>query len=645
MLSPIEISKIKLVIWDLDETFWQGTLSEEGISEIPENSQLVINMASSGVISSICSKNDEGPTINRLSDMGISDYFVFKSINWDSKGLRCNNIIKEMGLRPQNVLFIDDNISNLNEVKFYCEGIAAELPENIIPSLIEFFSVKEGEDKKFVRLNQYKILEKKYIAKKGSNSNEEFLYASNIKVSIHNDCNNNIERIHELISRSNQLNFTKNRDYLNELRSKINNKRISTGYVSVSDNYGEYGIVGFYAFDKDNVYHFVFSCRTIGLGIEQYIFNKLKIPQFKIAEPVVSEIFNTNIPEWINNKKDINGLDQSDMSFNSSKEIKILMKGPCDMSSVLRYLKNHEDYIETEYSYVDDKTGFFIEHHNHSTNIINNLKNDKFINNELNEDCIFNTDSFFKSKITNVYDVLVLSSLIEANLGIYKNKEYGFKTAFGEAAFSLCDEKNWDGYINGDIYNANVKFTREWLEKFASKYEYIGNIKPSQYVKNIEYIHKHLGGKTLIFVTAGSELKYNGDTTLGYKDRHVTHKEFNHELQKLAKKNEQIKILDYNQCIVGHEDYTNNINHFTSTVYFTSKNGRRCGRIELDPTKQPNFHMPISLAKTTLWFLSPILKLLGGWKMLLIILIKAIAVVGWRRGWVKKLAKRFLTKG
>ena len=69
------------------------------------------------------------------------------------------------------------------------------------------------------------------------------------------------------------------------------------------------------------------------------------------------------------------------------------------------------------------------------------------------------------------------------------------------------------------------------------------------------------------------------------------------------------------------------------------------GKIRLDPTKRHDFHMPIFRVKKVLWFLSPILKLLGGWKMLLIILMKGIAVAGWRRGWWKKLAKRFLTKG
>ena len=67
--------------------------------------------------------------------------------------------------------------------------------------------------------------------------------------------------------------------------------------------------------------------------------------------------------------------------------------------------------------------------------------------------------------------------------------------------------------------------------------------------------------------------------------------------------------------------------------------------IKLDPTKLQELLMPIFKAKKILWFLSPILKLLGGWKMLLITLMKGITVVGRGRGWWKKPAKRFLTKG
>ena len=51
------MEKIKVVIWDLDETFWEGTLSEGEVVYSQRNHDVVIKLASRGIVSSICSKN------------------------------------------------------------------------------------------------------------------------------------------------------------------------------------------------------------------------------------------------------------------------------------------------------------------------------------------------------------------------------------------------------------------------------------------------------------------------------------------------------------------------------------------------------------------------------------------------------------
>ena len=53
------LEPIRLIIWDLDDTFWKGTLTEGGIEAfIQENHDLVPALAQRGIMSSICSKND-----------------------------------------------------------------------------------------------------------------------------------------------------------------------------------------------------------------------------------------------------------------------------------------------------------------------------------------------------------------------------------------------------------------------------------------------------------------------------------------------------------------------------------------------------------------------------------------------------------
>ena len=67
----IDIKTIKLIVWDLDDTFWKGTLSEGGATSIAENIQLVKDSTDAGIINSICSKNEPEPTIAHLKELEI----------------------------------------------------------------------------------------------------------------------------------------------------------------------------------------------------------------------------------------------------------------------------------------------------------------------------------------------------------------------------------------------------------------------------------------------------------------------------------------------------------------------------------------------------------------------------------------------
>ena len=40
----MDFSKIKLIIWDLDETLWKGTLSEESVVLPDEHKNLIIKL-------------------------------------------------------------------------------------------------------------------------------------------------------------------------------------------------------------------------------------------------------------------------------------------------------------------------------------------------------------------------------------------------------------------------------------------------------------------------------------------------------------------------------------------------------------------------------------------------------------------------
>ena len=68
------------------------------------------------------------------------------------------------------------------------------------------------------------------------------------------------------------------------------------GYVTVSDKFGDYGIVGFFAIENGWCEHFLFSCRTIGLGIEQYVYASLGWPALQVVGEVVKEVDKSPAP-------------------------------------------------------------------------------------------------------------------------------------------------------------------------------------------------------------------------------------------------------------------------------------------------------------------------------------------------------------
>src|ERR1041385_6997326 len=209
--GPIQ-DKVKLIVWDLDDTFWEGTLEEGGITPIDSNLALVRELCRRGIISSICSKNDHARTKTKLEELGIWDHFVFPAISFAPKGKAIAQMIEAAALRPQNVLFIDDNPINREEVKFFNPEIMTAHPTEVLSTLLEHPHLAGKPDPELTRLKQYQFLQRKVEEREASDlSNEDFLRASNLQVTIDQDVLENFDRVVELINRTNQLNYTKRR--------------------------------------------------------------------------------------------------------------------------------------------------------------------------------------------------------------------------------------------------------------------------------------------------------------------------------------------------------------------------------------------------------------------------------------------------
>lgn len=348
--TPIK-NQIKMVIWDLDDTFWEGTLSEGPIKVVEKNIEIVITLAKRGIVSSICSKNDFSDTKEKLQEIGVWDYFVFPFIEFSPKGAAVSAIIDQANLRPDNVLFLDDNHINRAEAAHLLPTLMVGHPAAILPDLLDTPHATGKLDESLSRLTKYKQLEKKKGDQAGSTlSNADFLRSCRIFTSIDYDVDKDIERIIELINRSNQLNFTKKRLDSAEDVEKFNLllKRwdIYAGSVSVRDMYGDYGIVGFYMARKTEgvheLIHFVFSCRTINMGIEQFVYEQLGEPDLTVVEPVSNPVKYFEKVDWIST-----GQDSIEAKSSISSE-RLIFIGSCDLAAVSTYCStNSREFVNS----------------------------------------------------------------------------------------------------------------------------------------------------------------------------------------------------------------------------------------------------------------------------------------------------------
>lgn len=301
-------NNVKLVIWDLDDTFWSGTLAEGDIVPNPTNHEIIKTLCQRGIMSSICSKNNFEQAKATLEKLDIWNYFIFPKIEFSPKGKLIGSIIEEANLRVENVLFIDDHRLNREEVTHFCPGIMTADPIDILDNLLEAPQLAGKEDTDLTRLYQYKNLQKKIIDRAQSQlENEKFLRECGIRVEIDHDLEGQFDRIVELANRSNQLNFTKIRletpEAIDEFHELCASYGSSIGTIRVSDRYGDYGIVGYYVLRKvgatEELVHFVFSCRAMNIGIEQYVHERLGEPSCKIVPPVANPIKAFKKVDWI----------------------------------------------------------------------------------------------------------------------------------------------------------------------------------------------------------------------------------------------------------------------------------------------------------------------------------------------------------
>lgn len=305
VVSFLGLSK-KCIVLDLDNTLWGGVVGEDGFNGIrlgpdpPGNAffefqKVLLSLNQRGIILAINSKNNHEDALKIIQE---HPYMILKEenfssirINWNDKVSNMKEIIKELNIGSDSIIFLDDDPVNREFMKF-------SMPEILTIDLPKDPSQYSDMIKKMNELHLWNITDedvkrgKMYFEQRKRNEFEQtttnlasFLQNLNLKIIIKN-CNEfTIPRISQLTLKTNQFNLTTKRYQESDIEKFSKESNFQVGCAQVTDKFGDNGITGVFIINKENPKQwfldtFLLSCRVMGREIEKgimgYIINEAK---------------------------------------------------------------------------------------------------------------------------------------------------------------------------------------------------------------------------------------------------------------------------------------------------------------------------------------------------------------------------------
>lgn len=264
----------KCIVWDLDNTLWQGTLIEDGQDRLKLRHDIVDVIKETdrrGILHSVASKNNHDDAIQVLQMWGIDKYFLYPQISWDPKSQSIARVAQLLNIGVESLAFVDDQPFEREEVRSALPmitvvdaadaGAILSRPECQVP-------ITEESQQRRVMYQQEK--ERKLVQESFEGEYTKFLQECKVELSLTKLTSENLERVYELAQRTNQMNFSGSRyprEQLTEIRQSEDH---DTFVIRCADRFGSYGIVGFALVElrEPRLLDLMFSCRIQGKRVE-----------------------------------------------------------------------------------------------------------------------------------------------------------------------------------------------------------------------------------------------------------------------------------------------------------------------------------------------------------------------------------------
>ena len=287
----------KVLLLDLDNTLWGGlageadhtplVLSDDHTGLAYKNLQKVLlQMQKQGVLLGVVSKNNEADAweiIEKHPHMLLRpEHFVVKRINWEAKHENIKYIAAELNLGMDSFVFFDDNPAERQLVKEMLPQVVVpdfpEKPEELALAMINIYHTYfekpfvTEEDRK--KTEQYTGNAKRIELQNSAGSFEEYLKRLQITI-CRVDAAAGIERLTQLVNKTNQFNLTARRYTQSEMQQILSDCKRRVYLYQTADRFGDNGVVAAVIVELSGevpvIEEFVMSCRVMGKKIEDAI--------------------------------------------------------------------------------------------------------------------------------------------------------------------------------------------------------------------------------------------------------------------------------------------------------------------------------------------------------------------------------------
>jgi FkbH-like protein len=307
---------VKLIVTDLDNTLWGDTVAEVGAESVQLGGnelgvaylrlqEYLRDCRESGFLLAACSKNTEeaarGPFEKRREMVLRLDDFVDFQISFLPKSVMLPRIAERLNLGLRNVLFLDDEPHERAEMRERIpEVLVPEWPEDGILGVPAMLA-RTGWTTRLrltpddtQRLQMYREEAARRSTAPQYADLDEFLASLGLTARFAPLGSDNLDRVTQLVHKTNQFNLTSFRHTRRELEDLIAVPGTYATAVSVEDRYGPYGLTGvMVAVPRDSrlvVDLWLMSCRIMGKTVEYAMFDHLlrhaRAAGFRVIEGV-----------------------------------------------------------------------------------------------------------------------------------------------------------------------------------------------------------------------------------------------------------------------------------------------------------------------------------------------------------------------